>query len=1497
MEVLSRFHPLISRWFLEEIGEPTDIQRQSWEQISGNRHVLITAPTGSGKTLAAFLWAINMLVTGQLPAGCTGILYVSPLKALNNDIQRNLIRPLKEIREMFEQAGLNFPEIRVLTRSGDTAQSERARMQRHPPEILITTPESLNLLLSSAGGRMMLKNLATVILDEIHAVLGTKRGVYLMTAVERLVPLSGEFQRIVLSATIKSLDPAARFAGGFRIEGDPKQPVYVPREVATISTPGARRYNLRVSYPEPEIGGERDTIWTPLTASLKEIIKRNNSTLVFANSRRLCEKLALNINEEEEQPIAYVHHGSLSREIRNEVEKRLREGELKAVIATNSLELGIDIGVLDEVVLVQSPNSISSAIQRVGRAGHRVGQTCRGTIFPTHPHDLLEAAVLSPAITRQDMETVKPINRPLDVLAQVIVSMTSVEKWDIDDLYRQVTASFAYRDLSREQFDLVLKMLAGRYADSQIRELRPQVSIDRLDNTVVAKKGALLAIYTSGGVIPDRGYFHLRHRDSRALIGELDEEFVWESEAGKTFSLGAQNWRIERITHNDVFVLPGSPGAMAAPFWRGEDNYRDFHFSELIGRFLELANARLEDPDLADLLERENNMDRAAAEELIAYLKRQKDSTGSDLPHRHHVLVEAVSSGPGGAPGNQLVLHTIWGNRVNRPLSMALEAAWEERSGQRLEIYTSNDCIVFQLPPEMQSGEVLSLVSSNRVESLLRRRLEKSGFFGARFRECAGRALLLPRSRMGERMPLWMNRLRSQKLLNAVSGYEDFPILLEAWRSCLADEFDLVSLKQVLAELESGVIHWSEAHTAAMSPMAQHIVWRQTNDYMYMGDEPAAGTASRLRDDLLQHVVFTPSIRPTVNRELVEQFERKRRRLAPGYSPEDPRELVDWVKERLLIPAAEWEDLLRAIYRDHGISKEKTLESVSGRLTRILPPEASEPLIAAIEDLPRISYGLYSNTDIITQPLMPDSEVPSYDRGTTAIQDGDSDEMFVTILGEWLQFYGPIGFTSISNTLGISLADLILVLEDLVESQKAITGQLVTGAGGEQVCDSENYEILLRMARRAAVPAIEAKDIKLLPQFLAQYQGIGEEGGDVDRLFHLLEQVRCLPEATELWESEILPARLSSYSGNWLDTVMQEGDLRWVGGEKRTAAFCFEAELPLLKDDIAGQAGEDIPPDPARKQAGIFPDAMGRYNFSNLLTVTGYRPDELSDRLWEGVWRGRISNDSYAALRKGIMNNFKAPEIVRPSRPHSRYSGRHSGRISFSMWKSTLPFAGNWFLLPPSQPADDLLESEERMKDRVRILLDRYGILFRELLERESVLFRWGKIFRALRLMELSGEVLSGYFFRDIPGPQFMSPQALQVLQSRLSERIYWLNACDPASLCGVQIEEIKHELPKRIEGNHLVYHGSRLVVISQRNGRTLHINVTAEDGHLPEYLGFLRHLLTRQFQPLRRIIIETINGEKAVQSPYVAVLKSGFDALNEGEYVTLYRKTGTVNT
>lgn len=1501
------FHPLIHRWFQECVGIPTTVQQNSWSRIAAGEHVLITAPTGSGKTLTAFLWAINQLTNQTWPGGSTRVLYISPLKALNNDIQRNLITPLTQLKDIFEQNRLFFPGIKVQTRSGDTPQSERRRMLRHPPEILITTPESLNLLLSSAGGRTLLGDITTVILDEIHAVVGNKRGVHLISAVDRLVRLSGEFQRICLSATIKPLNTVAQFAGGYHLSGGSATAHYTPRPVSVIHSETPKQYEVRVRFPQEAAGRQvGESIWKPLAREFKNIIGRNRATLLFTNSRRLCEKLTLKINHGESQTIAYAHHGSLSRLIREEVESRLKAGDLKAIVATNSLELGIDIGDLDEVVLIQSPPSVSAAIQRVGRAGHRLGDVSRGTLFPTHALDFLEAAVLAAAIPTGDIEEISPVHCPLDVLAQIVVSMVGVEVWDRDDLYAWIKTSYPYRQLSRAHYDLVLNMLAGRYAESRIRELKPRISIDGLDNTVVARPGALLALYTSGGVIPDRGYYHLRHLDTNARIGELDEEFVWEATVGQVFTLGTQNWKIAKITHNDVFVVLASAKAMAAPFWKGEQRQRDFHFSSRLAEFLEDANERLDTPDFLGVLETNHFMNAIAAKELVAFLKRQKAHTGIDLPHRHHLIIEYISAGPGSAPGHQVVLHTVWGGRLNHPFALALSAAWEEKYAHNVEVFADNNCISLMLPHEESPETVLSLVTNARLSDLLQKRLEHSGFFGARFRECAGRALLINRRKMNERVPLWMSRLRSQKLLEAVSGFKDFPILLEAWRTCLQDEFDLEHLHQMLTEIADGSISWSAVHTSRPSPLAQGMAWRQINQYMYMGDESASGKTSRLSSDLLKDLIFSPDLRPSVPNEIVTAFESKRQRLAPGYSPGTPRDLLDWVKERLLIPYKEWSQLLDAIQRDHGLTAEDILTPLCDKLLQIAPAPSKAPLIGALEPLPQIISAFYGAAAQIEYH----SVLPSCRLARSGVVDQMMDvedypsnrgKTFALRIGEWLQFYGPVSVKIIGETLGVSPTRLQIAIEALVDTRKLITGQLIQDDSTRDLCDAENFEILLRLTRSDAVPTVETLPVDQLQLLLAGYQGIAQSQtkSESESLYHILDQLLCCPLKAAMWETEVLPARLAPYRKEWLDSILQETELLWIGSQKQEVVFCFESDLDLLQEENMSRQQElshkDLKED-APSYADLFFDPAGRYNFSTLQRQTGHNETTLSNLLWEGVWKGAIANDSFLTLRQGIQNNFKPPRDASrymPARRQRGRSGHHrSGHTkAFGQWKQARNLPGNWFFLQTPDPTDDLLDLEERNKARVRLLLDRYGLLFRELLVRESGPFRWAALFRSLRIMELSGEVLTGYFFHGIPGLQFISPRALRFLQGRLpQEAVYWINAADPASMCGVQLDEIRGTLPRRLPSTHLVYHGIKLVMVSQRHGKQLNFHVPPDDPDLTRYLGPLHHLLMRPFDPLRSITVETINDQPAATSPYLDVLRVAFETVPDYRKISLYR-------
>jgi len=1477
--VLEGFHPLISSWFTGSLGNPTEVQLRSWAEVRQGRHVLVTAPTGSGKTLAAFLWAINQLITGAWGRGATRVLYISPLRALNNDVRRNLTIPLQQLQDSFARAGVPFPALQVQTRSGDTPGSERRRMLKSPPEILITTPESLNILLSSKGSRHLLTGIATVILDEIHAVAGAKRGTHLITALERLVLLSGEFQRIALSATVRPLETVAEFVGGLQETGGE----YRRRPVAIVRGERGKEFVLQIAAPA-EAAGPGGELWPALARRFLEIVDAHRSTLFFANSRRTTEKVTRLINEQAGEELAYSHHGSLSREIRLAVEERLKRGELKAIVATNSLELGIDIGQLDSVVLIQTPRSISSAIQRIGRSGHGVGEVSRGLLFPTRGMDFVAAAVVARAIADGEIEELHPVEAPLDLLAQIILSMALTETWDLDELYGFLKTSYPYRNLSRGQFDLVVGMLEGRYADSHVQELKPRATVDRLANTIATRPALSLLIFLEGGTIPERGYFDLRLKESGAKIGELDEEFVWERRIGDTFSLGAQVWQITEITHSAVQVVPAARTQQIIPFWRAEELDRDFFYSEKIGSFLEACSGKRPPADFIRELGKRFFMDRGAAQALERFLADQREATGAELPHRHHLLIEQYHDPDARGEERQVVLHTLWGNAVNRPFSFALCAAWERKYGHPLQAFYNNDGISLLLPHATELRGLLLLVAPESIETLLRGSLEASAYFGARFRENAGRALLLPKANFKRRMPLWLNRLRSKKLLAAVLRYRDFPILAETWRSALQDDFDLESLRRLLGEIRDGEIRISEAYTSAPSPFAHGLVWSQTNKYLYQDDSSDAGRPSELSQELLKELVFSAHLRPRLPAPLIRDFEAKQRRTAPGYAPDSATELFDWVKERLLIPGGEWSELLAAMERDTGAAPAELMAQLAGRVAFFGIPGAAEPLVGALELLPELARGLgRQQAGVGVAPLVDDEasrqalqrslqKLSARQGGARREAGADQEEPFLErFLGGFLGYYGPVQLSWLSRTLALPEAALGEALHALEEAGLILLDQFTEEESAAEICDAANLESLLRMLRRSRRPVFEALELAALPLFLASFQGLTRRGASIEELRARLDQLLGLPLSAGAWEEEVLPARLEPYFTAWLDSLMQTSDLLWFGSAPKRVAFTFPEEIDLFQGGAPRGAQGD-----AESIGRLLPDPNGRYSLPAISLSSGLSSARVTADLWKLAWKGELSNDSFASVRKGILNRFVRREAQAGAGPRHPLARR---------WHRDQEGTGNWFLLPREKPLADLLVGEEMNKDRVRVLLGRYGILFRELLLRELPPLQWRALFRTLRIMELSGELLSGNFFHGIPGLQFISPEAYRTLTGGLPrDAVYWVNAADPASLCGSGLEGMPDRLPARLPSTHLVYRGVRLALVSRRYGKELEILVPPGDPQLPEYLSLFGTLLAREFNPLKLIFVERVNGEPAAASAYAEALKAfGFQAAYRG--------------
>jgi ATP-dependent Lhr-like helicase len=1386
VSALAPFSPAVREWFEQTFDAPTPAQKLGWPAIASGKHTLIQAPTGSGKTLAAFLWALDR----ARPGAGTQVLYVSPLKALNYDVERNLRGPL---------AGIGS-RLAVAVRTGDTPPQERAAMLRTPPDILITTPESLFLMLTSRA-RELLKTVRTLIVDEVHAVAATKRGSHLALSLERLDRLTEEpSQRIGLSATQRPLDEIGRFVSG-------------GRPIELVDAGRAKELDLRVVVPLEDMRepGEGSSIWPSVYPALLELVERHRSTIVFVNNRRLAERLALRLNELAEREIARAHHGSLAREQRIEVEELLKRGEIPVLVATSSLELGIDMGAVDLVVQVESPKSVARGLQRVGRAGHRLDEPSKGRVFPKFRADLLESAVVVRRMLEGAIEETKIVRNPLDVLAQQIVAIAAEEEIAVDDLHELVRSAYPFRDLSRQQLENVLDMLAGRYPSEEFAELRPRIVWDRVRGVVRGREGARRLAVTNAGTIPDRGLFGVHLVDGGGRVGELDEEMVYEARAGQTFLLGASTWRIEEITRDRVLVspAPGVPGAV--PFWKGEGVGRPYELGEAIGRTGRELVA-LDDERALERLTREHLLDEQAAQNLLTFLREQEAATGA-LPSDRTVVVERFRDEIGDW---RLCILTPFGGRVHAPWSLALAARLRDSLGIEVNAIWSDDGVALHLP-DADSPPPLDevIVDPDELEELVVTEVGGTALFGARFRENAARALLIPRRRPGQRTPLWQQRLKAQGLLQVARRYPDFPVVLETYRECLQDVFDLPSLKGLLAGLRQRRIDLVDVETPSASPFASSLLFDYVATYMYEDDTPLAerrAHALALDRDLLKELLGVEELRDLLDSSAVEQVERE---LAG--SPRNPDQLHDLLLRRGDRALGEFDEALAA-----------PLEA-ERRAVRIRVA-GHERLIAA-EDAGRYRDALGA---------MPPSGLPE------AFLEGGEGSL-AWILRRYARGRGPFTTAEAAARFGLPAERL----EAELGSLDLVRGELRPGGTEREWCDPD----VLRRLRRASL-AVLRKEVEpaaqaALGRFLPGWQGIDHRGGLREALIPL--QGLALP--VPLWESDVLPRRVPGYQPAWLDQLCASGEVAWVGAGLERAALYF-------REDAAALGWPAALPPPDQDVHNRIREALGRgaLFWFDLLHETGLEAERALAALWELVWAGEVTNDAWQPLR--AERRFAAPRAERRPR---RFSRARANAITATQgrWTTTAP-------LFPSEPDPRAL---------AELLLERQGIVTRDGVRAEGVPGGYAPVYRELRRLEVLGVCRRGYFVEGLGGAQFALPGAVERLRERPEQGLpLVLAAADPAQPYGAALPWPKRAGARaaRVAGAYVVLLGGEAALFVERGGRSLVPLREPEEGWLRPALEALVGHVRRA--GLKRLAVERFDGEPVGETALMPLLlEAGF--------------------
>jgi ATP-dependent Lhr-like helicase len=1437
---LSSFTPQVRDWFNRSFERPTEAQSQAWPAIASGENVLVSAPTGSGKTLAAFLWGLDRLVAEP---GRGRLVYVSPLKALSYDVEKNLRAPLRGIGG----------DVSVASRTGDTPQRERQAMLRKPPDVLITTPESLYLMLTSRA-REFLTDADSVIVDEIHAVAQTKRGAHLALTLERLEHVAGgPLQRIGLSATQRPLEEVGRFLVGAGrecriVDAGLRKPldlkIHVP--VDDMGEPGAHDVTDAAVGGQGTAAGGGDlvgtglgeavpqrSIWPAIYPELLGLVRSHRSTIIFVNSRRGAERLAVRLNELAQEPIARAHHGSLAREERLVVEDLLKSGELPCLVATSSLELGIDMGAVDLVIQVESPKSVTAGLQRIGRAGHGVGEVSRGRIFPKFRADLVECAVVAKRMRDGDIEhTVIPRN-PLDVLAQQVVAATATgDDWKVPELHDLVRRAYPFAELSRELLDSVLDMLDGRYPSEEFSELRPRIVWDRVEDTIRARKGALQLAVTNAGTIPDRGLYGVHLPDGRR-VGELDEEMVYEARPGQTFLLGASTWRIEEITRDRVIVTPapGAPGAV--PFWKGDGVGRPKELGEAIGAFVRESVDR----DPAELAG-EYDLDDRAAHNLVAYLREQRDSTRV-VPSDRTIVIERFRDEIGDW---RLCVLSPYGGRLHAAWALALSARIRDEFGLESDAIWSDDGIIVHLPDadEAPAAELV-LVQPDELEELVVRELSGSALFGARFRENAARSLLLPRARPGKRTPLWQQRLKAQSLLEVAKRYGQFPVVLETYRECLRDVFDLPGLEALLRGLHTRELSLVEVETQRASPFASSLLFDYVATYMYEGDTPNAerrAAALSLDRDLLRELLGQEELRELIDPAALEEVESDLQRTSERTRAANADGLHDVLRAVGDLTADEAQ--ARCL---PAVSATRILDELEKQRRAIRMRIGGEERWLAAEDA-----GLYRDA----LGAVPPGGLP--DVFLEAVE-----EPLVRLTRRFARTHGPFTTSEVSERYGVDLGP---VLRDLERAGDLIQGELRPGGSGREWCDPE----VLRRLRRASLASlrkeVEPAEQRALARFLPAWQGVDSGGAaGVDRLRELIVPLQGLALAPEVWERDVLPRRVGSYSQAWMDQLCASGELVWVGAgalgrRSGRVALYFREDArflgpPPFKGDPPSEPLHDVLRERLGRGAAFWTDLI--------VELDEVEPVELQEALWDLVWAGEVTNDAFAPLRAPRLT------VARRQRDAGRRFARRRGPGAPAV-------QGRWSLTAPLFA--DAPAHGPRMRAIGELLLERYGIVTRETVLAEGIPGGFAGLYGELSNLETLGTARRGYFVEGLGGAQFALPAAIERLRTMRTDEPAGglvLAATDPANPYGATLPWPKRgddsgRRPARVPGAYVVTIDAEPSLYVERGGKGLVPLREAEPGWLQPALEALAEAVRRGRVP--RLGIERFDGEPVVGTP-----------------------------